>query len=447
MISQRRRLQSLIYSIYDGFFYSCMVGFGESYFSAYALFLGANEFQIGLLTGIPPLFAGLSQLLTQKLNQRVPSRRLLVAGSVFIQALIFIPVFASFFIQNLRIEFYILFVTLYFVSGQIVGPVWNSWMGDLVKGSQMGGYFGRRNRVITMGTFACITLGGFWLRYNKDINWELRGFGVIFLAALICRLISFLFLMKKADPLPLITTASVPSGFGKFIKTFWSHRPAHLMVFMSAMNFGVYLTAAYFTPLVLKQYQFSYTTYTAVISATALTKFLSFSFWGDLCDAYGPKKMLRISGGLMPFIMLPWILSQDPLHLVFTSAFTGFVWAGYELSTFMLLLDLSEPESRVQVSSYLNIFTSVSGFLGSLIGASAFRFAPAWISPYIFVFGLGGLWRALAVLVLSPRIPDSIVTKPVKAKEVFLKATGFKSVIGFTSRLVVFPKKPNSKDS
>ncbi|HLC98962.1 MAG TPA: MFS transporter, partial [Candidatus Nanoarchaeia archaeon] len=59
--------KSLKYSIMDGAFYSAMVGFGESFFSAFAIFLKASNLQIGLLGSLPIALGSVSQLYSNRL--------------------------------------------------------------------------------------------------------------------------------------------------------------------------------------------------------------------------------------------------------------------------------------------------------------------------------------------------------------------------------------------
>src|SRR4030067_1340604 len=56
--------KSLRHSVKDGVAYSVMAGGGESYFSAFALFLKATTEQIALLASLPPLLGSFAQLVS-----------------------------------------------------------------------------------------------------------------------------------------------------------------------------------------------------------------------------------------------------------------------------------------------------------------------------------------------------------------------------------------------
>jgi predicted MFS family arabinose efflux permease len=467
-----------------------MVGFSETYFSAYALFLGANNFQIGLLTSVPPFLAGLSQFGTIHLERKIPSRRNIVCFGVLVQLLTLIPLFLAYYFEALRLEVYITLACVYSASNAAIGPIWNSWMGDLVTTAQRGIYFGRRNRYVTIGTFASMTVAGFLLRYFKNHSLELVGFAALFGLAFFARAISLYYLSRKYDA-PRKEPSAHPQGMVKFLRELSKKNYGMLILYMSMLNFAVFVSAAYFTPLMIREYHFDYLTYTVVISATALTKFMTFRFWGELCDKLGARRILNICGSLMAFNMIPWLVTKNPIWLFSSQAFTGFVWAGYDLSTFIFLLDATEPRERTQVSSYLNIMVACSGLLGGLVGAGIFELHPHMMhslgmnihgisssivstdvvmnshilnsyinsssvlgpliyiagsfltNPFFIVIALSGFLRIFALMLFGQKLREVRVIAPVKASEVFLKATGFKSAIGFTTRLVLAPVAKN----
>jgi predicted MFS family arabinose efflux permease len=482
-----------------------MIGLGESYFSAYAIFLGANNFQMGLLTSLPPFLGGVSQFRTVSLMRKVPSRKKLVCMGVFLQALSLVPLILAFYLPVLRIEVYIALVCAYFTCNALIGPVWNSWMGDLVKSSQRSIYFGKRNRVITIGAFVAMTAAGITLRYFKDLQMEFIGFVAIFGLAFVARIFSFLNLARKFDP-PQTLPVQDPRGFFGFMRDLPRKNHGRLVMYMSLVNFAVFISAAYFTPLMLKEYHFDYVTYTLVISGTAFAKFLSFSMWGELCDKLGARRVLRACGFMMAFVTLPWLFTREPMLLFLAQCYTGFVWAGYELSTFTFLLDATEPEERAQVSSYMHALGATAGLLGGLIGALMFVHTPhSWASalgrslgsgvpsplppgfnglsisdfgellqfglgdasrpglasslgsgfahllstglshpllPYFVVFALSGIIRFIAYWRLGTQLQEVRVIAPVRTSEILFKASGFKSAMGLTSRVVFFARRP-----
>jgi len=433
--------RSLRFSLYDGFFYSLMVGLGETYFGAYGVYLGANNFQLAILASLPPFMAGISQFFTLTLLGQFKSRRKMIVFFALLQGVMLIPAFFSFYIPSLRLEFYILFVVFYTISGMVIGPVWNSWIGDLVPPERRGNYFGLRNRVITIGTFLSMIFAGFWLKELETNGHELLGFGSIFLSATLLRMFSVYYISKKHDPVFEPMTSNLDQ-FIDFVKNIFSRNEGRLIVYMSLINFAVFLSAAYCTPYLLRTLKYSYGTFVVVISAVALAKVVSSSFWGEIVDSLGARKVFQITGLFIPLSILPWAFTGDPLLLILSQFFSGFIWAGYELSTFTFLLDATQPTERARVASYANIFTTSAALFGGVVGAIALTVGPVVLHEFGLIFILSGVFRFISYFLFMPKIQEVRIITPVKASNVFMKATGFRPAIGFTSRLVVFRKRP-----
>lgn len=75
--------KSLRYSLRDGAAFAVMSGAGESYFSAFALFLRASSQEIAWLTAFPPLIGSWMQLVSAWIGRSGRHRKtLIVAGTL-----------------------------------------------------------------------------------------------------------------------------------------------------------------------------------------------------------------------------------------------------------------------------------------------------------------------------------------------------------------------------
>ena len=117
--------RTLRHSVRDGVAYSVMSGGGETYFSAFALFLKATAPQVALLATLPPLLGSLAQLIAAWLAARLPRRKPIILLGATSQALMWLPmiVLPLLFPDN-AIELLILCVTLYYATGNLAVPLW-----------------------------------------------------------------------------------------------------------------------------------------------------------------------------------------------------------------------------------------------------------------------------------------------------------------------------------
>ncbi len=436
--------RSLRYSLYDGFFYSLMVGFGETYFSAFAVFLGANNFQLAMLSSLPPFCGGVSQFFTLRILDKMGSRQKMVTRFALAQGCFLLPICLSYFAGGVRGETFLFFVICYFVAGQVVGPVWNSWIGDLVPVNQRGSFFGKRNRMVTIGTFLSMVAAGLVLRQFEKTPEEIYGFIIIFCCGVVARSMSVKFLSIKKDP-QYVGTQSDLDQFFTFLKGILSRNEGRLILYMASINFAVFVSAAFCVPYLLKTCHFSYTTFVVITSTVALAKVLSSPFWGEVVDSIGARKVVRMVGLLLPLSIFPWAFTNNPYILVGCQLFSGFVWAGYELSTFTFLLDAVRPSERAKVASYSNFISFTAALAGGIVGTLIVSIGPQPLHEYALVFILSCVFRVIAYFTFVPAINEVRVIAPIKTVNVLFKAVGFRTAWGFTNRLVVFRKKKNER--
>ena len=83
--------RALRHSVRDGMGYSVQVGAGETYFSAFALFLNATAPQVALISTLPPLLGSSAQIFSAWLGNYVGRRRLVLLGCA-LQALLWLPI-------------------------------------------------------------------------------------------------------------------------------------------------------------------------------------------------------------------------------------------------------------------------------------------------------------------------------------------------------------------
>jgi cyanate permease len=151
---------SLRLSLYDAFFFSIMVGAGESYLPAYALSAGMSEVLSGFFSSVPMIIGALIQLLTPWAVQRIGSVKNYVVWTVALQAAAFLPLiyFALYGTSNFLVLF--LIVIVYWGAGFAAGPTWNFWMGHLLTSEASAKYFSRRTRISQAGVLLGLFGGG-----------------------------------------------------------------------------------------------------------------------------------------------------------------------------------------------------------------------------------------------------------------------------------------------
>ncbi len=398
-IIKHKRKKSLDYSIKDGMGYSAMVGFGENYFPAYGIALKANNTEIALLSSVSHLIGSSFQLWSAKIVDKLKSRKKVILFSAIMQALTFLPtLIIPFIFKNNAVLALIIFVALYNLFGNFISPPWNSLMGDLVADNQRGSFFGRRSKIIGITIFLSFLAGGFILeRFHDDKIFI--GFAIIFFLACIARFISAYFLKQIYEP-TYEPTNTKNLSFKEFVSKLPYSPFGKFTAYLFIINFAVYISNPFFIVYMFRTLQFSYLEFTIAIALNVIVTYSAMYYWGKNSDIFGNKKILTITGWLIPLNPLLWLLPYGFWWICIVQMWTGFVWAGFQISSSNFIFDNVERERRAKMISYYNFLMGIGIFLGATIGGLLATYV--FISPWIFLsnvqilFLISGIIRLLA---------------------------------------------------
>lgn len=434
--------KSLRYSVIDGAFSAAMIGFGESFFVAYALFMNASTFQVGLLTSLPLALGSVLQFFSNRLIRAFGSRKKIVVNAARFQGLMYAPVALVFFFGTGRVWHLVVIACLYWSFGMILGPAWNSWMGDLVREDQRGAYFGRRSKITGAATFSALLAGGYLLQQFEGGGQQTQhlGFALIFLLALSSRMVSAVFLSKKFEPAYAVPR-DAEFGFLEFLKQARFRNYGLFVLYLGLMNFSVFLSAPFFTPYMLNDLHMSYMTFTAVNAAAIVVKVLSVPVWGRMTDRFGARRVLSLTGILMPVVPLLWLASGNTGWLIAIQAYSGFVWGGFEIASFSFIFDTTSSQKRATCVAYYNIINGVALIAGAMLGSVIVSSNAVFWSPYLLVFLLSGVLRLAASALFLPRIREVRIVETIGYSRLFMKVVTSMPTMGPVYALIPFRKK------
>jgi MFS family permease len=397
--------RSLHYSLADGFFWSVMVGFGESFFAAFGVFLNASNPMLGLLGSLPNTLGSVAQLGTRKLMALFKSRKKVVCAGALLQGLMYLPIAAVFLTGGISPFLLLLFVCLYHIFGMIFTPAWNSWMGDLVCPEIRGTFFGKRNLINGFTSFLSLFAAGFILQKFSREGHDYTGYLIIFGLALFARLASFLALSQKFDP-PWDFHEESTQSFKDFLKNDLNSNFGILSFYLSMMSFAVYLSAPFFAPFMLRELNLDYSTYTLITATAVVAKCFSMPIWGKIVDRHGGRRVLSICGWGLPLSTLLWVFYHEIWYLVIAQLYCGWCWAGYEISSFSLMYDNTDHKNRATLISYYNVMNGVAIIAGSLIGGLIVKYTDLFNSKYLLIFAISGFVRGLVSMKLLKSIKE-----------------------------------------
>jgi MFS family permease len=433
--------RSLNLSITEGSFWSVMYGFAESYLQAFAIFLKATNFQLGLISSLPLFLGTISQLFSTRFVKHFGSKKAFIWRAAFLQSFMWLPLlYCAYLKVNDPVWFVIFFFSLYYIFGSVAGPAWGSWMAELVDMKTRGSYFGKRNLICGMVSFSSFLLAGLGLYFSQlQYGSPLVGFVVLFILAFLARFTSSMLLSKQYEPNPGITEEKVP--FRTFLKQLATDNYGYLTMFLVLMNFSVFVAGPYFAAYMLKELKMNYFEFMLVNAVAMIVKNIAMPLWGKLGDDYGSLKIMSLSGYFIPLVPIFWLFSENIVYLMCVQAFSGFVWAGFELGSFNFLLDTAHPKRRIQYISYYNVLNGFFILVGSMFGAFLFMLPSIFISSYFLVFFTSGILRYMTMLWFLPKLREVRPVAKVKYHEMIYRMVSLIPATDMLHSLFV-PSKP-----
>jgi len=420
---QKKRTMKL--SIKEGGAWAVMNGIGDSYISPFALSLGANNFQIGLLSSFPGLISPISQIFGSKLIEKYPRKKIITTAVIF-HALMWLSmlVLSLLFWKNIFKDYLpiilIIFYSIYAIFGAVGGPAWFSMMGDIVPEKIRGKYFSRRSRIINLVILLSTLTGAFILDFYKTRGFVLIGFSIIFLIACIARLTSSYLLSKHYEP-KLKLERGYYFSFLQFIKKAPHNNFGRFAIYIGLMYFATFIAVPFFAVYMLKDLGFSYTMYMLVTISATVFSLVFMPFLGKLSDKYGNRELLKIGGILIPILPLMWVFSSSPIYLILVPQLTsGLAWASFNLATSNFIYDSVTPQRRPICLTYYNILIGIGTFLGAIVGGLlAQHLTITFMNTLLFIFVISFAARAIVSLIMLPKIKEVRQTEKFDSKDLF----------------------------
>ena len=102
-----------------------------------------------------------------------------------------------------------------------------------------------------------------------------------------------------------------------------------------------------------------------------------------------------LTGLVLPFLPSLWIFARAAWNVWLVNIPSGFFWAGYNLASYNLLLEMSPPEDREAGVAVFQTFVAVSAIVGPVLGG--------WLAArvgYVAMFSVTGIGRLAATFLV-----------------------------------------------
>ena len=408
--------------------------------TAFAIYIGCNDFVIGLMAAIPAL-AGLLQLFSSAFADRIGGRKQIVCWASLVSRFLWIPMLLIPFVlrdQKLWVPTFLVLTGAASVLANIAAPLWMAWMSDLVPADHRGRYFGIRNMYAGFTGMTVSIAGGYFLdatTKHKHLS-EPIALGILFAVGTVFAVFSFLLANSSPDVELRKSTGTfgserrtVVSTLQYYMRPFSDRNYSRVMLFYAGIIVAQSVAGQYFVVNQLKYLHLTYTAFQLLNAVAGLSSLMIMPLWGYLIDKYGNKPILIISCFLVlipPFLWLfaspdsipgLWMMSKShhllisysKLDILLLNTIAGMGWAGVGSTQFNLTIGAAPSDDRPVYVGAINALTGICGGIAPLMGGllltamHGVHFSNHGLirNGYHVLFIISGVLRGLSMLVLK----------------------------------------------
>ncbi|ALC87225.1 MFS transporter permease [Bacillus sp. FJAT-22090] len=353
-------------SIYHGMASTIALNFSNNFFPIFAItILGATNYQVGLISSLPPLIALLMTIPAAILLNRASAQKKLVAMSVLLARLMFLLIVLVVYLPSDSLQAWAFLGIIAFISvpNTVANVGWQTLISGMIDESRRGQFFSDRNRLLTMvGLISTLVIGVLM----KDASESVTAYQILFAIAFGFGLLEVFFLLKQEDIIPssdvLVKKKSMDWSIFKHVNYVWFLAAALFFNFAWQMAWGLFniynVRVAGATIFWISMFSVG----------SMLMQFLTFPLWKKWADKYSNMQVFiwaAIGMSTTPFLTM---LSTNLYYLTLIQTTSGFFLSGTVLILFNLLLEQSPEQYRTYCITTYNVLLAFVAFIAPQIG-------------------------------------------------------------------------------
>lgn len=354
-------------SIYHGMASTIALNFTNNFFPIFAItILGATNYQVGLISSLPPMVALLMTIPAAILLNRAHAQKKLVAMSVLLARLIFLFFVTLVYLPSGAFQAWAFLGLIAFMSvpNTIANLGWQTLISGMISDSRRGEFFSDRNRLLTIvGLISTLIIGVLM----KDASENVTAYQVLFALAFCFGLVEVFLLMKheeepeKSDGIMLKKKLMEWSIF---------QHSGYVWFLVAALffNFAWQIAWGIFNIYHVRVVGATIFWISMFSVGNMLMQILTFPLWKKWAERKSNVSVFvwaAVGMATTPFLT---VLSTNLYYLTAVQMISGFFLSGVLLLLFNLLLEQSPEASRTYCITTYNVLLAFVAFLAPQIG-------------------------------------------------------------------------------
>ncbi|ATP38613.1 MFS transporter [Solibacillus sp. R5-41] len=351
-------------SIYHGMASAVAANMSNSYIPIFAMtILGATNYQVGLISSLPPLVTLFMTLPAAILLNKAIKQKKLVAFSILAARFVLLLIaFVSYVPESIASWILLLLIAIMSIPNTLANMGWQSFIGNIIEDHRRAHFFSDRNRLLTIvGLVVTLTIG----IVMKDATTSKIAYQILFMLTFLIGIIELYFLLKHDEP---IREVSIEKKRAMDWSIFKNNRYVLFLVVALGFNVGWQMAWGLFNIYNVRYAEATIFWVSMFNVGSMIAQIFSFSLWRKWSLKYGNMRVFVWVAFGMSSAPLLTVLSTNHYYLVAMNMLAGFFVAGTTLILFNLLLENSPSEIRTYCITTYNVLLAIIAFASPQIG-------------------------------------------------------------------------------
>ena len=343
------------------------LNFSSNFFPIFAItILGATNYQVGLISSLPPLMALLMTIPAAILLNRANAQKKLVAMSVLLARLMFLLTVLVVYLPSNSLQTWAFLGIIAFISipNTIANVGWQTLISGMIEESRRGQFFSDRNRLLTLvGLISTLVIG----ILMKDATESIIAYQILFALSFAFGLLEVYFLLKQEED--VVETTDNPIKKKSMDWAIFKHA-GYVWFLVAALlfNFGWQMAWGLFNIYNVRIAGATIFWISMFSVGNMLMQYLTFPLWRKWADKYSNMQVFIWSAVGMATTPFLTVLSTNLYYLTFVQTTAGFFVSGTVLLLFNLLLEQSPDKYRTYCITTYNVLLAFVAFIAPQIG-------------------------------------------------------------------------------